>query len=79
MSSFSKISDFIWKEKEHFWKAGFAASPENNDLFLNENSLVWTGAKKKKVKAPFYKNHVISGENKTNRVAEQQCFCLQNF
>ena len=45
-SSFSKISDFIWKEKEHFWKAGFAASLENNDLFLNKTDKCGLGLKK---------------------------------
>ena len=46
-SSFSKISDFIWKEKEHFWKVGFAVSPENNDLFLNKTGKCGLGLKQK--------------------------------
>ena len=77
-SSFSKISDFIWKEKEHFWKAGFVASSENNDLFLNKTGKCGLGPKKRS-KLPSRKTMLFQAKTKQIALQNNRVFVSKTF
>ena len=80
------------REKRGFEKLGFwwpfsedtlwrKASPEKNDPFLNTHGYVWTGGRKRskvQEKLCYFRGKKLKRTN-TSRVAELQCFCLQNF
>ena len=69
---------FYLERKRAFWIAGFAASPENNDLFLNKTGKCGLGLKKRS-KLPSRKTMLFQAKTKQIALQNNRVFVSKTF